>query len=288
MRICVMIEGQEGVRVGAMASPGRNVRELRVAGVVSIGTLSLDRQGEPAGELDAWETLAALAAPHRAIRLGTMVSPVTFRPPAVLAKNVVTVDHISGGRVELGIGAGWYEAEHTSYGFPFEATRDFRRARSAASRDHTPVDRGRHVRPEPLQRPRPPIIVGGRAKPRTLAAVFRSRTNTTRSSRPLTRRARGAERLAGSTGRGTGAASLLDDDRVCHDETRARSPSVSQLACSTKDPGEPPLSGTIDAVVTRLKEYEAVGVQRAMLQHLDHEDLEMVSLLGEVAAQLAS
>src|ERR1700752_4174319 len=76
----------------------------------------------PAGSLDRWLTLAALPARTSRLRLGTLVSPVTFRPVSVLAKSVVTVDHISAGRVELGIGAGWYEAEHTTYGFPFLST----------------------------------------------------------------------------------------------------------------------------------------------------------------------
>src|ERR1700752_2093865 len=78
----------------------------------------------PAGSLDRWLTLAALAARTERLRLGTLVSPVTFRPVSVLAKSVVTVDHVSGGRGELGIGAGWYEAEHRTYGFPFLTTRE--------------------------------------------------------------------------------------------------------------------------------------------------------------------
>ena len=75
------------------------------------------------GSLDAWTTLAGLAAVTSRITLGTLVSPATFRHPSVLAKSVVTVDHISGGRAVLGIGAGWLEAEHSAYGFPFYDTR---------------------------------------------------------------------------------------------------------------------------------------------------------------------
>ena len=108
------------------------------------------------------------------IRLGTMVSPVTFRPASVLAKNVVTADHISGGRVELGIGAGWYEAEHASYGFPFLTTRErldeLDRQLEEIVRQWTTAD---DIWPKPLQQPRPPIIVGGTAKPRTVRAAVR-------------------------------------------------------------------------------------------------------------------
>src|SRR3954453_19414967 len=71
------------------------------------------------GSLDAWSTICGLAAVTSTVRLGTLVSPVTFRHPSVLAKMVVTADHISGGRVELGIGTGWNEAEHRAYGFDF-------------------------------------------------------------------------------------------------------------------------------------------------------------------------
>src|SRR5215210_795913 len=124
MRICLMLEGQEGITWEqwlelALAAEAAGLEALfRSDHYRAIG------RGEPAGALDAWATLAALAARTTRLRLGTMVSPVTFRPISVLAKSVVTVDHISGGRVELGIGAGWYEAEHTAYGFPFPPVRE--------------------------------------------------------------------------------------------------------------------------------------------------------------------
>src|SRR3712207_848795 len=80
--------------------------------------LSVDGRPER-GALDAWTTLAGLAAVTNELRLGTLVSPVTFRHPSVLARSAVTVDHISRGRVEVGVGAGWFEAEHAAFGFPF-------------------------------------------------------------------------------------------------------------------------------------------------------------------------
>src|SRR5262245_56506689 len=114
-----MIEGQEGVEwqhwlalASACERSGleglfRSDHYLSVLGVSERGTL------------DAWATLAALAARTARIRLGALVSPVTFRHPAVLAKNAVTVDHVSGGRVEVGLGAGWNEEEHRAFGFEF-------------------------------------------------------------------------------------------------------------------------------------------------------------------------
>ena len=103
-----------------------------------------------------------------------MVSPVTFRPASVLAKNAVTVDDISGGRVELGIGAGWYEAEHEAYGFPFPPTGkrfdELERQLEEIHREWSPES---DAWPKPVQQPRPPIIVGGSAKPRAVRAAVR-------------------------------------------------------------------------------------------------------------------
>src|SRR5664279_2292244 len=120
MELCLMIEGQEGVSWPQW---------LDLAGACEqhgIGTLfrsdhymNLDGQHPERGSLDAWGTLNALAAVTSTLRLGTMVSPATFRHPSTLAKLVTTADQISGGRIELGLGAGWNEREHAAYGFPF-------------------------------------------------------------------------------------------------------------------------------------------------------------------------
>jgi len=123
VRICLMIEGQEGVTWEQWLALAQATEGAGLEGLFRSDHYRSIVRGEPAGSLDAWATLAALAARTDRIRLGTMVSPVTFRHASVLAKNAVTVDHVSGGRVELGIGAGWYEAEHESYGFPFGTQR---------------------------------------------------------------------------------------------------------------------------------------------------------------------
>ena len=136
--------------------------------------------------LDAWATICGLAAVTSTLRLGTLVSPVTFRHPSVLAKNVVTADHISGGgRIELGMGSGWLEAEHDAYGFPFpptgERVRMFEEQIEIVRRqwDPEPFDfdgehyriKGGNAQPKPISPPN--LIVGGSAKPRTLAAAAR-------------------------------------------------------------------------------------------------------------------
>ena len=147
MRVCLMIEGQEGVTWEQWLALALAAEAAGLDGLFRSDHYRSIVRGDPAGSLDAWATLAALAARTERIRLGTMVSPVTFRPASVLAKNVVTVDHISNGRVELGIGAGWYEAEHDAYGFPFlTVARAPRRARPAARGDRAAVDDGgRHL-----------------------------------------------------------------------------------------------------------------------------------------------
>ena len=120
--------------------------------------------------------LAALAARTDRIRLGTLVSPVTFRLPSVLAKAAATVDEISGGRVEIGMGAGWWTEEHTQFGFPFPPTRErfemleeqLEIVHGLLTEERFTFD-GRHYTvkdaeflPGPVQRPRPPIVLGGR------------------------------------------------------------------------------------------------------------------------------
>src|SRR5947208_613197 len=137
-----------------------------------------DRYTASPGEIvaaDAWIYLAGLARETRRIRLGTLVSPVTFRHPSVLAKMAATLDHLSDGRAELGIGAGWLQAEHTAYGFPFpdgparvdlleEQLHVINGLWSQDPFSHT----GEHYQlaechftPKPVQQPRVPILIGG-------------------------------------------------------------------------------------------------------------------------------
>jgi alkanesulfonate monooxygenase SsuD/methylene tetrahydromethanopterin reductase-like flavin-dependent oxidoreductase (luciferase family) len=114
-----MIEGQEGVSWEQWVALAQTCEEHGIETLFrSDHYLSQGDDGRR-DALDAWTTLAGLAARTTELRLGTLVSPVTFRHPAVLAKSAVTVDHISSGRVEVGMGAGWMEPEHTAYGFPF-------------------------------------------------------------------------------------------------------------------------------------------------------------------------
>ena len=286
-----MVEGQEGITWEQWLALAQATEAAGLQGLFRSDHYRSIVRGEPAGALDAWATLAALAARTERIRLGTMVSPVTFRPASVLAKNVVTVDHVSGGRVELGIGAGWYEREHETYCFPFGSARDrvdeLERQLPEILRQWSEAD---DIHPKPLQQPRPPIIVGGRAKPRTvaLAVRFADEYNTVSPSLDEAReRARIVADAAQAAGREPLRFSMMTGCVVGRDRAEAAE-RVAAWRDVTGGGDGPPIAGTTDEVVARLREYEAAGVERAMLQHLHHEDVEMVAVLGEVAAELRS
>ncbi len=142
MRFCLMLEGQEGVTWSDWLGAARAAERLGFEAIfTSDHYLSVIRHRDrDRGSSDAWTMLGALAASTETIRLGTMVSPVTFRLPAVLAKAAVTADRVSGGRVELGMGAGWWEDEHRTHGFPFPevSTRFDMLDRTARDRAWTP------------------------------------------------------------------------------------------------------------------------------------------------------
>jgi alkanesulfonate monooxygenase SsuD/methylene tetrahydromethanopterin reductase-like flavin-dependent oxidoreductase (luciferase family) len=291
MRVCLMIEGQEGVtweqwHALACAAEGAGLEGL----FRSDHYLSILR-GAPSGSLDAWATLAALAGLTERIRLGTMVSPVTFRAASVLAKNAVTVDHVSRGRVELGIGAGWYEAEHDVYGFPFGSARSrMDELDRQLAEIHRQWAEGGDAWPKPLQRPRPPIIVGGAAKPRSVraAVAFADEYNTTF---PSVEDARARRKIVDEAAREAGRAPLRFSMMCGCAVGRDRGELQDRLALwreITRQPEVyPTLFGTVDEVAERLREYEAAGIERVMLQHLAHEDLEMVGVLGDLAAAVA-
>ena len=190
-----MIEGQEDVSWPQWLALAQACEAHGVPALFrSDHYLNLDGTHPERMALDAWGTLSALAAVTTTLRLGTMVSPATFRHPSVLAKLVTSADHISGGRVELGLGAGWHEREHAAYGFPFPDTgerMDVLEEQLQVVLGHWSAEpfsfHGRHYQlrelqaePKPVQRPHPPLIMGGVAGPRSarLAASFADEYNT--------------------------------------------------------------------------------------------------------------
>ena len=176
VRFCLMIEGQQGVTWKRWLALAEAAERLGFEGLFRSDHYFSSGGVGGRGSTDAWGLLAALAARTERIRLGTLVSPVTFRLPSVLAKNAATVDEVSGGRVEIGMGAGWWTEEHTQFGIPFPPTRErFEMLEEQLEIVHRLLteDRfsfeGTHYSladaecfPKPVQRPRPPIVVGGK------------------------------------------------------------------------------------------------------------------------------
>jgi alkanesulfonate monooxygenase SsuD/methylene tetrahydromethanopterin reductase-like flavin-dependent oxidoreductase (luciferase family) len=289
VRVCLMLEGQEGITWDQWVALADAAEAAGLDGLFRSDHYRSIVRPDPAGSLDAWAILAALAARTERLRLGTMVSPVTFRRVSVLAKLVVSVDHVSGGRVELGLGAGWYEAEHETYGFAFLTTRerlDLLDDQLAEIRRQwtTAPD----IWPKPVQKPGPPIIVGGRAKPRTVraASLFADEYNMVFPSLEDVRRGRAAlDDATRRAGREPLRLSMMTSCVVGRDraEVAERLAAWREL---TGDAGGPSLAGTVDEVAEMLRGYEQAGIYRVMLQHLLHEDVEMVALLGELASAL--
>lgn len=309
MRVCLMIEGQEGVSWEDWLALGRAVEESGLEGLFRSDHYSGSNEGTH-GALDAWTQIAALGAVTDRIRLGTLVSPVTFRHPSLLAKAVVTADHVSGGRVELGLGTGWMEKEHSAYGFPFpdmsERLELLEEQLELIVRQWTEEEldfRGTHYRvrnlralPKPVQQPRPPVIVGGSARPRTvrLAARFADEYNTVyASAEELRERRENVLRACEENGREPLVFSLMTGCVVgsTREELHAR---VRRLLAKTGHDGDPEafirerrdrmVLGSVPEVVERLMQLRDAGVERIFLQHLVHEDTDMVRLLGSEVA----
>ena len=309
-----MIEGQEGVSWDEWVALGRACEESGLEGLFRSDHFAGLMGDEGRDSLDAWTQIAALAALTERIRLGTLVSPVTFRHPSLLAKAVVTADHVSGGRVELGLGAGWNGREHAAYGFHFpdlperlerleEQLEVIVRQWTEESVDFT----GHHYRleqlhalPKPLQRPRPRVIVGGAARPRTarLAARFADEYNTPFPGVDQVRERRACiERACEEAGREplvfsvmTGCVVGSDPAELLHrvGRTMARMRLDGDPEDFVRERGDVMVLGTVGEVVERLRGLEEAGVDRVFLQHLAHDDLEMVRLLGaEVSPAVA-
>jgi F420-dependent oxidoreductase-like protein len=260
---------------------------------------------------DAWTTLAGVARETTRIRLGTLVSPVTFRHPGSLAKIVGTVDEMSRGRVELGVGSGWNEGEHAQLGLPFPGLVE----RFDMLEEELEILHGlwrepdgwsfagRHwqvrdtlLRPKPVQQPHPPIILGGSGKPRSirLAARWADEYNiqgvTPAEVPPVAAALEGA---CAEEGRPPGSVVLsamlgfvVAADESALDARLERLMGVfglssSDLAAWLARRRPTYLMGTPDEVVARIAEYEEAGLQRIMLQDWLPTDLDMVSVIAQ-------
>jgi len=270
--------------------------------------LAMSGDGQP-GPTDSWVTLAGIARETSSIRLGTLVTSATFRYPGPLAISVAQVDAMSAGRVEFGIGAGWFEDEHRAYAIPFPGLGE-RFDRLEEQLDiitgmwATPVSEtfdytGNHYTvtgspalPKPVQQPHPPIIIGGGGPKRTpaLAARFAAEFNLAFPTLDFVGVQLGRVRAAlEKAGRAADDMIFSAAFAVCagHDEAQvtqraaAISRDVDELRTNT------PLAGTPAEIVDRLGPFAEAGVQRVYLQLLDTSDLDQLELFAsEVMPQL--
>lgn len=304
MQLCLMIEGQEGVSWSEWVALAHACEEHGIPTLFrSDHYLNLDGAHPERGALDAWATLSALAAVTTTLRLGTLVSPATFRHPSLLAKMVLTADHVSGGRVELGLGAGWHEREHDAYGFPFPATRlrmemleeQLQVVLGSWGEEPFSFDGGHYrcsdlrAEPKPVQRPHPPLIMGGLAGPRSadLAATYADEYNTVFPTVEdvRDRRAR-VEEACAKRGRDPLPFSVMTSVIIGRDdaELARRRARVAEITGNRNLVDEAPngwIVGTIAQATEQLLALRDAGVSRVMCQHLAHADLEAVALLGQ-------
>lgn len=300
-----MIEGQEGVTWDDWVALASACEEHGVEALFrSDHYVSGSDESRPV--LDAWATIAGLAAITTTIELGTLVSPVTFRHPAVLARGAATADEISGGRVTLGMGAGWMEREHDAYGFDFWTAKE-RVAHLAEQveiayrllHENRVSYEGAHysLNDAPgLGRPDLPILIGGSAKPGTTAPAvrFANEYNTFFATMDEIReRKRTLDEACERADRdpSTLRYSLMAPCVVGRNDREVQEAARRVGARFGRDPqdvldryGERGPVGTVEQVVERLKEIEEIGYERVMLQHLVHDDLDTVALIGRELA----
>lgn len=309
VRACLMIEGQQGVSWERWLALGAACERLGIEGLFRSDHYLSASGAEGRGSTDAWTMLAAIAARTDRVRLGTLVSPVTFREPALLAKAAVTVDHVSGGRVEIGMGAGWWTEEHEQHGFPFpSAAARFERLEEQVEivNGLLTEDRfsfqGKHHRlesceflPKAIQRPRPPIVLGGRrVGPRMRRIVgrwadeFNTVGGTPQQVRDRFSRARDGVAAAGRDPDSLTTSLMTwffvggtEDDYLAK-LRRAHSldPTAGPFDAYRADIERDCIVGTPQRAVERLGEYAGAGVQRIFLNHELFDDDEMLELVA--------
>lgn len=310
MRLRIFTEPQEGATYDQLLAVARKAEECGFDAFFRSDHYQVIGSGDGLpGPTDAWLTLAALARETSTIRLGTMVTSATFRLPGPLAISVAQVDQMSGGRVEFGLGAGWFEAEHTAYGIPFPADAKERFDRFeeqlaiitglwATPEGETFTFHGKHYTltespalPKPAQSPRPPVLIGGRGRRRTpqLAAKYADEYNipfcVVEETQAAFDRVRAEVEKAGREIPMIYSAAQV----VCvgrnDAEVARRAAAIGREVDELKVNG---LAGTPDEVVEKIGRFAEIGAERIYLQVLDLSDLDHLELIADrVAPQVA-
>ncbi|WGX99235.1 LLM class F420-dependent oxidoreductase [Nocardioides sp. L-11A] len=305
MELRVFTEPQQGATYDDLLAVAQEAERLGFGAFFrSDHYLHMSGDGLP-GSTDAWTTLAGLARDTSTIRLGTLMTSATFRHPGVLAIQVAQVDQMSGGRIELGLGAGWFSQEHTAYGIPFPDTRErFERYAEQLALITglwtTPVGErydfdGVHYQlkdspalPKPAQatghRGGPPVLIGGLGKRRTpaLAAAYADEFNLPFVDEETTAAQFGRVRAAAEEiGRDPATITWSNALVVCVGQDEAelarRAAAIGREVDELRVNG---LAGTPDEVVAKIKRYEMLGAQRIYLQVLDLGDLDHLRLVA--------
>jgi F420-dependent oxidoreductase-like protein len=310
MDLRIFTEPQMGATYDQLLAVARRTEETGFdAFFRSDHYLTMGGDGLP-GPTDAWVTLGGLARETERIRLGTLMSAATFRLPGPLAISVAQVDQMSGGRVELGIGAGWFEAEHTAYGIPFpDVGERFDRYEEQVAvltgLWGTPAGEtydfdGKHYRladspalPKPVQDGGIPVIVGGFGKKRTprLAARYAAEFNVPfASAEDNARLFAGVREACEESGRDPGSMVYSSALVLCVGRDEAefarRAAGIGRDVHELRERG---VAGTPAEAVDVLGRYAEAGAQRFYLQVLDLSDLDHLDLVaGEVAPQLSA
>jgi F420-dependent oxidoreductase-like protein len=302
MKFRIFTEPQEGADYQTLRNVALAAEELGFdAFFRSDHYLKIEDVSGLPGPTDAWATLAALAVETSRIRLGTLLSAATFRLPGPLAITVAQVDQMSGGRIEFGLGAGWFESEHTAYGIPFPPLGerfDILEEQLAVITGlwGTPEGEtfsfdGAHYRltdspalPKPAQRPRPPVLVGGTGARRTprLAARFADEFNVPfRSLADSAAVFTHVREACEAAGRYPASMTYSVAQTVCcgkdEAEFRRRAAAIGSEPTEIREHG---LGGTPGEVVAKIAEFAEIGAERIYLQVLDLRDLDHLALIA--------
>jgi len=301
----IFTEPQQGARYEDLLAVAHRAEQLgfgaffRSDHYLAMGS-ALDDGGQP-GPTDAWITLAGLARDTSTIRLGTLVTSATFRLPGPLAISVAQVDEMSGGRVELGLGAGWYEQEHQAYAIPFPPLGErFDRLeeqltvitglwatpvgeRFSFDGAHYPVVDSPAL-PKPVQDRGVPIVIGGGGKKRTpaLAARFAAEFNAPfRSVEDFVSLRTGVRDACTAAGRGPDdlvySAAVVACVGADEDEYRRRAAAIGREPDELRANG---VAGTVDEARATLARWHDAGAERIYLQVLDLSDLDHLETLA--------
>ncbi|MHC2997763.1 LLM class F420-dependent oxidoreductase [Microbacterium sp. HJ5] len=301
MEYCLFTEPQQGASYDDQLAFARAGERLGFDGFFRSDHYLRIGDGDPLpGPTDAWTTLAGLARETSRIRLGTLVSSVTYRQPGILAIQVAQVDAMSGGRAELGLGTGWFEREHRAYGIPFPAKRfdlleeqlelitglwqtPLGQTYSFAGEHHELTDA------PPLPRPvqsRVPVIVGGAGPRRTpdLAARFATEFNIGfRPEAEIAERFAGVRAACERVGRDPAtlklSVALTTLAAASASELEHRAARIGRTVDQLR--GDTNIVGSRDEIAAKIERLVALGAQRVYLQLLDLQDIGQVEYIGQ-------